>query len=306
MTGPADTQFLVFTDLDGSLLDHHSYSYLDALPQLAVLERLGIPVIPASSKTRVEIEYLRAALSNVHPFIVENGAAVFIPVGYFDSQPDATVEREGYWVREFSAPRDKWLGILQALNSEFPGEYDYFFQAGTAGIERMTNLPEARALESNQREYSEPVQWLGDEVRKAEFVSCLRSRGASVLQGGRFLAVSGDCDKGRALAWLRRVYQLSKSGAVCHDLAIGDSAQTGLFSVRNTAPLAGLRVWPAGCAVTSYISKRIRGFYGRFLPERDHYHPAQFVEQAGGGIGAGAAFFFPQAPHGVDIAVPVF
>jgi mannosyl-3-phosphoglycerate phosphatase family protein len=223
MTGPADTQFLVFTDLDGSLLDHHSYSYLDALPQLAVLERLGIPVIPASSKTRVEIEYLRAALSNVHPFIVENGAAVFIPVGYFDSQPDATVEREGYWVREFSAPRDKWLGILQALNSEFPGEYDYFFQAGTAGIERMTNLPEARALESNQREYSEPVQWLGDEVRKAEFVSCLRSRGASVLQGGRFLAVSGDCDKGRALAWLRRVYQLSKSGAVCHDLAIGDS-----------------------------------------------------------------------------------
>ena len=52
-------QYLVFTDLDGSLLDHHNYSYSDALPQLRQLERRGIPVIPASSKTRVEIERLR-------------------------------------------------------------------------------------------------------------------------------------------------------------------------------------------------------------------------------------------------------
>jgi len=223
MNLPADKQFLVFTDLDGSLLDHHSYSYLDALPQLHMLEHLGIPVIPATSKTRLEIEHLRVALGNSYPFIVENGAAVFIPVGYFDTQPVATVEREGYWVREFSAPREKWLGILQALSSEFPREYDYFHHAGTAGIVRMTNLPEARAIEANQRGYSEPVQWLGDEARKAEFISCLQSRGASVLQGGRFLGVSGDCDKGRALAWLRQVYQQSKPDTVCHDLAIGDS-----------------------------------------------------------------------------------
>ena len=223
MTRPADTQFLVFTDLDGSLLDHHTYSYQYALPQLHRLERLGIPVIPATSKTRLEIEHLRVALGNANPFIVENGAAVFIPVGYFDSQPVATVEREGYWVREFSAPREKWLGILRALSGEFAGEYDYFFQAGAAGIVRMTNLPEARALEANQREYSEPVQWLGDEARKAEFISCLAARGASVLQGGRFLAVSGDCDKGRALAWLRQVYRQAKPGTLCHDLAIGDS-----------------------------------------------------------------------------------
>ena len=223
MTLSADTQFLVFTDLDGSLLDHHSYSYSDALPQLATLEHLGIPVIPATSKTRLEIEHLRTALDNTHPFIVENGAAVFIPVGYFDCQPVATVEREGYWVREFSAPREKWLGILKALRSEFPGEYAHFFQAGTAGIVRMTNLPEDQAIKANQREYSEPVQWLGDEARKAEFISRLQSRGASGLQGGRFLGVSGDCDKGRALAWLRQVYQQSKPGARCHDLAIGDS-----------------------------------------------------------------------------------
>ena len=70
---------LVFSDLDGSLLDHYSYSYEAALPQMEALERAGIPLILVSSKTRAEILILREELANRHPFIVENGAAVFIP-----------------------------------------------------------------------------------------------------------------------------------------------------------------------------------------------------------------------------------
>jgi mannosyl-3-phosphoglycerate phosphatase len=223
MNMPSNTCFLVFSDLDGSLLDHHTYSYLDAQPQLHMLEHREIPVIPATSKTRVEVEFLRAQLSNTGPFIVENGAAVFIPEGYFDRQPVDTVARDGYWVRELSASRDKWLNLLAELLEQFPQEYDYFFRAGTAGVMQMTNLPQERAVEANQREYSEPVKWLGGEEREAEFIACLQSRGACVQRGGRFLAVSGDCDKGRALAWLRQVYRESKPGSLWHDLAIGDS-----------------------------------------------------------------------------------
>ena len=223
MNMPSNTCFLVFSDLDGSLLDHHTYSYLDAQPQLHMLEHREIPVIPATSKTRVEVEFLRAQLSNTGPFIVENGAAVFIPEGYFDRQPVDTVARDGYWVRELSASRDKWLDLLAELLEQFPLEYEYFFQAGTAGVMQMTNLPQERAMEANQREYSEPVKWLGGEERKAEFMACLQSRGACVQRGGRFLAVSGDCDKGRALAWLRQIYRASKPGSLWHDLAVGDS-----------------------------------------------------------------------------------
>ena len=54
---------LVFTDLDGSLLDHDHYGYRDAQPQLGQLQSLNIPVIPASSKTRAEIERLRSELA---------------------------------------------------------------------------------------------------------------------------------------------------------------------------------------------------------------------------------------------------
>ena len=223
MTDTEGKLLLVFTDLDGSLLDHHSYSYLDAQPQLHLLEHRGIPVIPATSKTRVEVEQLREQLGNTQPFIVENGAAVLIPVGYFAQQPAATVVRDGYWVYEACSGREHWLAVLAQLLGEFADEYDYFFRAGTAGISRMTNLSAEQAARANQREYSEPVQWLGSEQRKGEFITRLREHGASVLQGGRFLAVSGDCDKGRALGWLRQVFVEARGQPGCHDLAVGDS-----------------------------------------------------------------------------------
>jgi mannosyl-3-phosphoglycerate phosphatase len=223
MTGSSEALRLVFTDLDGSLLDHHDYSYRDALPLLRTLERLAIPVIPATSKTRSEISQLREELANEHPFITENGAAVLIPVDYFAEQPAATIERDGFWVREFSSPRKRWLDLLNGMKSRFDGEFDYFFQAGTAGISRMTGLPADKAARANQREYSEPVLWLGSPQRKLEFMAALESQGASVQQGGRFLAVSGDCDKGRALVWLRGAYLQATPGRPCHELAVGDS-----------------------------------------------------------------------------------
>jgi mannosyl-3-phosphoglycerate phosphatase family protein len=242
-----EAQFLVFTDLDGSLLDHHSYSYQDALPQLLNLERLGIPVIPVTSKTRVEIESLREELANGHPFIVENGAAVFIPCGYFEVQPAATKDRDGYWVREFSPPRQHWLCLLEALYSQFPDEFTHFQQAGTEGIVRMTGLSPDQARAANRREYSEPVQWLGSEQRRTQFIACLHEVGARVLQGGRFLSVSGSADKGKALTWLRAIYQEAAGGRPCRDLAVGDSPNdTAMLEAAEAALLIRTadRDWP--------------------------------------------------------------
>ena len=47
----------------------------------------------ARESTRSEIEQLRTELDHREPFIAENGAAVFIPQGYFPAQPAATEAR---------------------------------------------------------------------------------------------------------------------------------------------------------------------------------------------------------------------
>ena len=74
---------VVFSDLDGTLLDHDTYSFDAARPALERLRVDGVPLILCTSKTRAEIAPLRRALGNTHPFISENGGAVFIPAGYF-------------------------------------------------------------------------------------------------------------------------------------------------------------------------------------------------------------------------------
>ena len=76
-------RIIVFTDLDGTLLDHHTYSYVPAAPVLERLEAEGHPLILNSSKTRDEMVALRAEFGNRHPFVVENGGAVCVPREYF-------------------------------------------------------------------------------------------------------------------------------------------------------------------------------------------------------------------------------
>ena len=214
---------LVFTDLDGTLLDHHDYSFEAALPALARLDRLQVPVVPVTSKTRAEVASLRQALGNSHPFIVENGAAVFIPQGYFPEQPAGTVWRDGFWVHATSAPRSHWLDCLEGLKQRFPGDFEHFAGVGPEGIAELTGLSLAQAALANDREFSEPVHWTGAPERKSAFVEALRAAGANPLQGGRFLAIAGDCDKGQALAWLRAAFAAAWGTNEIADLAAGDS-----------------------------------------------------------------------------------
>ncbi|MCK5421566.1 MAG: HAD-IIB family hydrolase, partial [Deltaproteobacteria bacterium] len=69
---------MVFTDLDGTLLEHETYSSEAAIPAINALKEKNIPLIFCTSKTRAEIEEIQFQLKNIHPFISENGGAIFI------------------------------------------------------------------------------------------------------------------------------------------------------------------------------------------------------------------------------------
>jgi predicted mannosyl-3-phosphoglycerate phosphatase (HAD superfamily) len=59
---------VIFTDLDGSLLDHYTYSFAAATPLLDELNSQEIPVIPITSKTYAEVIRLRRFMGNSPPF----------------------------------------------------------------------------------------------------------------------------------------------------------------------------------------------------------------------------------------------
>ncbi|MCG6898684.1 MAG: HAD-IIB family hydrolase [Gammaproteobacteria bacterium] len=216
-------RLLVFTDLDGSLLDHHDYSHEAADPMLAELERMHVPVIPATSKTAAELLEIRKELNNHHPFIIENGAAVYIPENYFRRRPPDTTIVDKFWVKAFTQPRQYWQALLQSLNKDFEDCYTTFAQAGVEGIMELTGLEPGKAEQASMRGYSEPVSWHGTETKKEKFITQLEDHGAVVLQGGRFLHVSGNCNKGSALRWLTRQYQSDDPSRPVVTIAAGDS-----------------------------------------------------------------------------------
>jgi len=227
---------LVVFDLDGTLLDHYSYSFKPAQPLLRHLQRKGIPMIPVSSKTRAELEPIMAQLGETGPFIAENGAAVCIPEGYFDCQPQGTELVDGYGVRAMAEPRGHWTALLASLADDFPGAFESFSDMGERGISAVTGLDAEQAAQANRRDFSEPVRWLADDVQRATFIERLVAHGAQLHIGGRFIAVSGALDKGDALCWLRDQYSAERN--VASVVALGDSDNdVPMLEVADTAVL---------------------------------------------------------------------
>ncbi|MEJ2755976.1 MAG: HAD-IIB family hydrolase [Gammaproteobacteria bacterium] len=222
-------QTVIFTDLDGTLLDHRTYCFEAALPAVMHLRQCGVPIIFNTSKTRAELLPLREALALRQPFIVENGAAVYIPEGLFEKKTEYTSTSDGMWKYAFAPPRQHWLTLLDSLKKTFSGAFIHFAQMSTEDVVASTGLDWDAAVRAQQREYSEPVLWKGDAEHQHAFIRACKIGGARVLRGGRFLHVGGVSDKGVALRWLIEQYRSARQldgGAVfarVRSVALGDS-----------------------------------------------------------------------------------
>ena len=100
---------VVFSDLDGSLLDHHNYSYAPAQPGIRRLQEQDIPLVLATSKTRDEVLVFVNELGLDTPFIIENGGGILVPADYFEVSGDLT---DSYEELVLSTPVSELQGVL--------------------------------------------------------------------------------------------------------------------------------------------------------------------------------------------------
>lgn len=213
---------LIFSDLDGTLLDHFTYQSTAASKTLEQLESAKIPVVLNTSKTFAELEVINSDLNLGAPFIVENGAAIYIPINSFKAQPLDTVAIGDYWVKSFCLPRVYWLKLLSEHANEFTKCYRGFSTISVSTLSQITGLSLDDAKRAKQRQYGEPILWLGDEPTKRKFIDHLIDLGANVVQGGRFIHVGGHCDKGQALIWLTEQYRENFNNSSIVTIALGD------------------------------------------------------------------------------------
>ncbi|MEW6428057.1 MAG: HAD-IIB family hydrolase [Thermodesulfobacteriota bacterium] len=208
---------IIFTDLDGTLLDHDGYSWQGASAALAAVRRLAIPLIFTTSKTRAEVEALQKNMGIDQPFIVENGGGLFFPAAFFH------LDLAGF---EICGPyRLRRFGSAYAVIRAFVQRYGPGFRVRGFGdmevgeIAERTGLSPAEAALAKQREFSEPFLCSGP---LADFRRQAEAHGFAVTTGGRFHHLMGSGqDKGRAVREAAAIWRRT-AGAVT-TIGLGDS-----------------------------------------------------------------------------------
>lgn len=212
-------RFVVFTDLDGTLLDHQTYTWAPARPALARLKATGTPLVLVSSKTRPEMEALRRELGNPDPFVSENGGAVFIPRGYGLSRPAEAEERAGYLVVVLGRPAAEIAAGFDRLAARLPVRA--LSRMDPAQVAALTGLTEEQARAAQAREFGEAFVVDEPGVPEAELARAVASLGLRLTRGGRFYHLLGENDKGRAVTLLTELYRQKNPDLITAGL--GDS-----------------------------------------------------------------------------------
>ena len=210
-----DKRLIIFTDLDGTLLDHNTYSYQEAVPALDKIKKESIPLILASSKTKNEMRSLQSELSiDSFPFIVENGSAVYSPFKLKNTEiryketGDLYCYQLGKLVSEI---RD----TLQKISVKYGYKIKGFHNSDKKEIIRRTNLSESQVKYAMDREFTIPLFY--DKNSEEILLNEVKNFNLQITYGGRFIHLTGLSDKGRALKLIKSEYRNYRT------VALGDT-----------------------------------------------------------------------------------
>ena len=187
---PATARALLFTDLDGTLLDFQTYfPSAEAVEALGILAGLQVLVVPVSSKTTAEVRPLMVDLELAGFAVTEGGAVLETP-----SES-----------RIVGLERDRLRSRLASLRDEgWPVRG--MSEMTVAEVVDLTGLAPEGAEGAMKRMASEPFvttrELTADEARSlSRSASAL---GASLTRGGRFWHLMGDgVDKAAGVRQLR-------------------------------------------------------------------------------------------------------
>ena len=220
-----DRPWILFADLDGTLLDKETYEPGPSLEALGRCRDAGIQVIFSSSKTGAEIEryHARYASHAGAPFIAENGGGVFFPADRWDRPPGGERE-ERFWKVTLGAPHREVFKVLTAAASQAGLRIRTFTGMTPEEIARRSGLCLEEARLAGQRDFDEPFRIEGQEDPAAleAFQEAIEAGGMRLTRGGRYLHVHGSSDKGKAARYVRERYE--EAVEKVYAAAVGDAA----------------------------------------------------------------------------------
>jgi mannosyl-3-phosphoglycerate phosphatase family protein len=178
-------KWLLFTDLDGTLLDRR-YDLKGAADAMDSLHQHGCLCVPASSKTHLEMVELSTFRKFPSPYIFENGGGLSWPSA---REPELI----GRSAEEIS-------GLLDHIRDEHLFKFRLFRDISVVEIAGRTGLTEASARRAKARQASMPLIWTDTRESLERFREILGFIGLQVVSGGLFQTVLDKrCSKAAAM-----------------------------------------------------------------------------------------------------------
>jgi mannosyl-3-phosphoglycerate phosphatase len=221
-----DSSLVVISDVDGCLLDGR-YSSDAASEALEALRARRIPLVLCSSKTSGELQLLQQRLGLRCPFICENGAAIYVPPGYFPFDIPGSIRRNGYEVVVFGGSYGAVVAALRRGARQANVDLVLFADMSASEVADDTGLSLAEAVLAKEREHDEPFRLLASAAARERFERLLAASGVGVVHGGRYDHAVMNADKGRASVALQHVFRK----------ACGSVTTLGLGDALNDVPL---------------------------------------------------------------------
>ena len=209
---------LIFTDLDGTLLDHKSYSAKPADRLIATLSAQAMAdIIPVTSKTYSELLWLKQDVPLPFVFCVtENGSVIHGPADYFpiNGEPSPVVT--------LGVPYQEILNQVAAVPAALRRHITGFADMSVEQIADATGLAFDDASRAKDRQATEPFLWSGSDSELGALQAIIGEAGLRIQRGGRFYHLTGHATKDQAMNFIVKSIAGQRPDCDIISVALGD------------------------------------------------------------------------------------
>ena len=185
-------KILIFTDLDGSLLNKETFKSDVIKDYFKELIRNGIIIIPNSSKTEAELLDFNEQNNLDLSFIAENGSSIHRLNKIHQNLPDKII---------ISRTIDEIRNIYEEnISLDFENKITHILELEREKQQKILGLPLDKIKLAIKRNHSIPIKFNGTESEKNEFTKILKNSGLTIQTGGRIMNVCDNVNKSKAMS----------------------------------------------------------------------------------------------------------
>ena len=210
----SNSSILIFTDLDGTLLNRDTFNFDSIKIFLNQLKNKNIIIIPNSSKTEDEIIEFNNEANFEFPFISENGSIIHNLNFLSDEFPDKIILAKN--VYEIQNIFDK------NINQDLKSKCKVISSLTTSEQIQIFGLPENKLKNVFKRTCTIPIKFVGNNEEKLLLKNMLLEIGLDLKDGGRVLNLGDRINKADAMKKIITMLQ-RKFKSKPKTIAVGDN-----------------------------------------------------------------------------------